>query len=99
LIILIHVASFIHHAKYIIILKHTSLLRLVNEIGDPSVEQVPEEGFQLVEVRFDIYGISEETNNPTTAGKPRSKHPFPCVVQMLFTLSLMLCALSKIGIR
>jgi hypothetical protein len=42
----------------------------VNEIGDPSVEQVPEEGFQLVEVGFDIYGISEETDNPTTIGKP-----------------------------
>jgi hypothetical protein len=57
-------------------------LRLVNEIVESAVEQVPEEGFQS---GFDICGISEEMDNPDTAGKPRSIQPLPCVLQMLFT--------------
>ena len=51
-------------------------LRLVNESGDPSVEQVLEEGFHSMEVGFDIYGPSEESNNPNIKGKPRSINPF-----------------------
>ena len=60
-------------------------LRLVNESGDPFVEQVPEEGFQSVGVGFDICGTSKDTVNPTIVGKPQSIKPFPCVLQMLFT--------------
>jgi len=59
--------------------------RLVNESGDPSVEQSPEEGFHSVEVGSGDYGISRVTNNPDTIGKPQSIQPLPCVLQILFT--------------
>jgi len=45
----------------------------VNESGDPLVEQVPEAGFYLEEVGFDICGTSEESDNPNTIGESRSK--------------------------
>jgi hypothetical protein len=45
-------------------------LRLVNEGGHPSVEQIPEEGFHSVEVGSEGYGISGISDNPDTAGKP-----------------------------
>jgi hypothetical protein len=64
----------------------------VNEIGDPSVEQVPEEGFELVEVGFDIYGFFEETDNPTTTGKPQSIHPLSlCCTNVIHFKSYALC--------
>jgi len=59
--------------------------RLVNESGDPSVEQSPEEGFHSVEVESEGCGISRVTNNLDTIGKPRSIQPLPCVLQILFT--------------
>ena len=45
-------------------------LRLVNESGDPCVEQVQEEGFHSMEVGFDICGPSEESDNPNIERKP-----------------------------
>ena len=60
-------------------------LRLVNKSGDPLVEQVPEEGFHSVEVGYDNCDTSKVSDNPNTAGKPRSINPFPYDLQMLFT--------------
>ena len=45
-------------------------LRLVNESGDPLVEQVLEEGFHSVEVGSDNYDTSKVTDNPNTVDKP-----------------------------
>ena len=51
-------------------------LRLVNESSDPSIEQVLEEGVHSVEVGSEGCGISGISDNPDTAGKPRSIQPF-----------------------
>ena len=51
-------------------------LRLVNESGDPSVEQVLEEGFHFVEVGSEDCDISRISDNPDTAGKPQSINHF-----------------------
>ena len=48
----------------------------MNESGDPLVEQAPEAGFNSEEVGVNIWGISEECNNPDTVGKPRSINHF-----------------------
>jgi hypothetical protein len=65
-------------------------LRLVNESGDPLVEQVPEAGFHSEEVGFDICGTQHHRQAP--------EHT---TISLCFTniihLSLMLCALSTIG--
>ena len=47
-------------------------LHLVNESGDPSVEQIPEEGFHSVEVGSEGCGFFGVTDNPDTKGKPES---------------------------
>ena len=60
-------------------------LRLVNESGDPLVEQVFEEGFHSVDVGSVSCDTSEVSDNPNTASKTRSINPFPCDLQMLFT--------------
>ena len=52
----------------------------MNKSGDPLVEQAPEAGFHSEEVGFNICGASEESDNPNTAGKPRSINPFPCIL-------------------
>ena len=52
----------------------------MNESGDPSVDQVPEEDFWYKEIGSDLGGNSEVTDNPNTAGKPKSINPFPCVL-------------------
>ena len=51
-------------------------LCLVNKSGEPLVKQVPEAGFHSMEVGFDIYGPSEESDNPNIEGKPQSINPF-----------------------
>ena len=57
-------------------------LHLVNESGDSLIEQ--EMGFLLVD--WICYPwFSEVSDNPNTAGKPRSINPFPYDLQMLFT--------------
>ena len=60
----------------------------MNESGDPSVEQVFEEGFHSVQVGSENFDTSKVSDNPNTAGKLRSINPFPCVFQMLFTYVL-----------
>jgi hypothetical protein len=47
-------------------------LRLVNENGDPCVEQVPEEGFHSMEVGSEGCVVSKISDNPDTACKPQS---------------------------
>ena len=54
---------------------HT-LLRVLNEGEEVTVDQVPEEEHPPVEVGFDICGSSEEPNIFTNQGKPRSIQPF-----------------------
>ena len=67
--------------------------RLVNESGDPSVEQSPEEGFHSVEVGSEDCVTSEISDNPDTVGKPRSIRPLPCVFINIIHLSFMFGAL------
>ena len=45
-------------------------LRLVNESGDPSVEQIPEEGFHSVKVGSEGCGFSGVTDSPDTIDRP-----------------------------
>ena len=45
-------------------------LRLVNESGDPCVEQVQEEGFHSMEVGSEGCVVSKMSDNPDTIGKP-----------------------------
>ena len=71
-------------------------LCLVNKSGDPSVEQVPEEGFHSVEVGTEGCVTSEISDNPDTVGKPRSIQPLPCVFTNIIHLSLMFGALSAL---
>ena len=59
-------------------------LRLVNESGDPSVAQIPEEGFQSVEVGSKGCVFSGVTVNFDTACMPQSIQALPCVLQILF---------------
>ena len=47
-------------------------LCLVNVSGDPSVEQVLEEGFHSVEVGSRDYVTSKISDNPDIKGKPQS---------------------------
>ena len=47
-------------------------LCLVNASGDPSVEQVPDEGFHSMEVGFVDCVNSEIFDNPDIEGKPQS---------------------------
>jgi len=68
-------------------------LCLVNESGDPSVEQVLEEGFHSVQVGTEGYVTSEISDNPDTIGNPRSIQPLPCVLTTIIHLSLMFGAL------
>jgi len=74
-------------------------LCLVNESGDPSVEQVLEEGFHSVQVGTEGYVTSEISDNPDTIGKPRSIQPLPCVLTNIIHLSLLFGALSTIGVN
>ena len=74
-------------------------LRLVNESGDPSVEQVLEEGFHFVEVGIKGCVTSEIFDNPDTVGKPRRIQPLPYVFTNIIHLSLMFGGLSTIGVN
>ena len=65
----------------------------MNEGGDPSVEQILEEGFHSVEVGSKDCVTSKISNNPDTAGKPRSIQPLPCVFINIIHLSFMFGAL------
>ena len=60
---------------------------------DPHVEQALEEVFHSVEVGIEGCVTSEISDNPDTAGKPRSIQPLPCVFINIIHLSFMFGAL------
>ena len=64
---------------------HT-LLRVLNEGEEVTVDQVPEEEHPPVEVGFDICGSLEEPNYSANQGKPWSIQPVPCCLQILLSL-------------
>jgi hypothetical protein len=66
-------------------------LRLVNDSGDPLVEQVLEEGFHLVEVGSESCGVSGITDNPTPQASPGAYNHFLVLYKYYAPKSYPLC--------
>ena len=70
-------------------------LRLVNESGDPIVEQASEAGSHSEAVGLESGGFRDISDNPDTTGKLRSIKPSLVFTNIYYTLCLVICALSN----
>ena len=82
-----------------IMLKHTSLLRVVNESEKVLVDKLRRRFIrQWCWCQDDFCDPSADSDLPCNTGKPRNMQPFPCIYKYFYNSSPMICALSKIGI-
>ena len=72
-----------HHVK------HSIVLRVVNEGEHVVVNQVVEEVDPSVEVGFDNCGMTPEPDFSVNEGKPRMHSNLPCVLQIDFAFAFL----------
>jgi hypothetical protein len=72
---------------------HIYYLRIVDESGDPIVEQASEAGFHLETIGLESGAVIDASDNPDTVGKPQSINCSLCFINVNH-LSLMPVALK-----